>query len=225
MARGGVRCAAPIGTNEIWRAIWLRWLELGRGRSSGRHFGEVVAARPPPPAPRPKACSAPCDLRCARAGLGASFKPTTQARDDADGDDMGKWLWAERTISNRRKPSDSDRDVHTKFFTSKVRKVNTLHDVIQSESFTRKPRRNELFRSAAAKPVMVYCRPPDYTARDGLHIADGAEPWCGPARRLANPCVGRTSGAPSCALFHSPVPGPGHDTRYSPNVLWRPRFS
>ena len=43
----GVRCAAPIGTNEIWRAIWLRWLELGRGRSSGRHFGEVTA-RPAP---------------------------------------------------------------------------------------------------------------------------------------------------------------------------------
>ena len=33
--------------NEIWCAIWLRWLELGRGRSSGRHFGEV-AARPAP---------------------------------------------------------------------------------------------------------------------------------------------------------------------------------
>ena len=77
----------------------------------------------------------------------------------------------------------------------------------------------------AAKPVIVYCRPPDYTARDGLHIADGAEPWCGPARRLANPCVARTSGAPSCALFHSPVPGPGHVTRYSANVPWRPRFS
>ena len=43
----GVRCAAPIGTNEIWRAIWLRWLELGRGRSLGRHFGEVTA-RPAP---------------------------------------------------------------------------------------------------------------------------------------------------------------------------------
>ena len=27
------------------------------------------------------------------------------------------------------------------------------------------------------------------------------------ARRLANPCVARTSGAPSCALFHSPDPG------------------
>ena len=81
------------------------------------------------------------------------------------------------------------------------------------------------FRSATAKPVMVNCRPPDYTARDGLHIADGAEPWCGPARRLANPCVARTSGAPSCALFHSPVPGPGHVTRYSANVPWRPRFS
>ena len=34
-------------SNEIWRAIWLRWLELGRGRSWGRHFGEV-AARPAP---------------------------------------------------------------------------------------------------------------------------------------------------------------------------------
>ena len=43
----GVRCAAPIGTNEIWRAIWLRWLELGRGRSSGRHFGEVTARLAP----------------------------------------------------------------------------------------------------------------------------------------------------------------------------------
>ena len=82
-----------------------------------------------------------------------------------------------------------------------------------------------LFWSAAAKPVRVNCRPPDYTARDGLHMADGAEPWCGPARRLANPCVARTSGAPSRALFHSPVPGPGHATRYSANVLWRPRFS
>ena len=43
----GVRCAAPIGTNEIWRAIWLRWLDLGRGRSSGRRFDEVTA-RPAP---------------------------------------------------------------------------------------------------------------------------------------------------------------------------------
>ena len=43
----GVRCAAPIGTNKIWCAIWLRWPELGRGRSPGRHFGEV-AARPVP---------------------------------------------------------------------------------------------------------------------------------------------------------------------------------
>ena len=99
---------------------------------------------------------------------------------------------------------------------------------IQSESFTRKPRRSELFWafwSAAAKAVMANCRPPDYTAWEGLHIADGAEPWCGPARRLADPCVARTSGAPSRALFHSPVPGPGHATRYSANVPWRPRFS
>ena len=36
----------------------------------------------------------------------------------------------------------------------------SLQDATQSESFTRKPRRNELFRSAAAKPVMVHCRPP-----------------------------------------------------------------
>ena len=43
----GVRCTAPIGTNGTWRAIWFRWLELGRGRSAGRHFGEV-AARPAP---------------------------------------------------------------------------------------------------------------------------------------------------------------------------------
>ena len=101
----------------------------------------------------------------------------------------------------------------------------SLQDAIQSESFTRNPRRNELFQSASAKPVIVNCRPPDYTARDGLHIADGAEPWCGPARRLANPCVARTSGAPSCALFRSPVPGPGQVTRYSANVPWRPRFA
>ena len=74
------------------------------------------------------------------------------------------------------------------------------------------------------KPVRVNCRPPDYNARDGLHIADGAEPWCGPARRLADPCAARTSGAPSRALFHSPVPGPGHVTRYSAHVPCRPRF-
>ena len=43
----GVRYAATIGTNKTWRAIWLRWLELDRGRSPGRHFGEV-AARPAP---------------------------------------------------------------------------------------------------------------------------------------------------------------------------------
>ena len=104
----------------------------------------------------------------------------------------------------------------------------SLQDAIQSDFFTRKPRRNELFRSATAKPVMVYCRPPDYTARDGLHIADGVEPWCGPARRLANPRVARTSGCLRCALLR-PVsqsgPGPGHATQYSANVLWRPRFS
>ena len=115
------------------------------------------------------------------------------------------------------------------FFRQKCAKSTLLLDAIQSESFTRNPRRNELFWlfwiwSATAKAVKVNCRPPDYTARGGLRIADGAEPWCGPARRLANSCVARTSGAPSCALFHSPVPGPGHATRYSANALWRPRF-
>ena len=109
----------------------------------------------------------------------------------------------------------------------KCAKSISLPDATQSESFTRKPRRNELFRNATAKPVRVNCRPPDYTARGGLHIhiADGSEPWFGPARRLANPRVARTSGAPSCGLSHSPVPGPGHATWYSANVLWRPRFS
>ena len=56
-----------------------------------------------------------------------------------------------------------------------MRKSISEKVAIQSESFTRKPRRNELFRSATAKPVMVYCRPPDYTARGGLHVAEGAE--------------------------------------------------
>ena len=120
---------------------------------------------------------------------------------------------------------DDDGELLTpSFFRKKCAKSIPLQGAIQSESFTRKPRRNEHFRSTSAKPVIVNCRPPDYTARDGLHIADGAEPWCGPARRLASPCVGRTSGAPSCALFHSPVPGPGHVTRHSANVPWRPRF-
>ena len=116
-------------------------------------------------------------------------------------------------------------EAHQVFFRQKCAKSISLQDARQSESFTRKPRRNERFRSAAAKSAIVSCRPPDYTARDGLHIVDGAEQWCGPARRLANPCVGRTSGAPSCALFYSPVPGPGHATRYLANVLWCPRFS
>ena len=87
-------------------------------------------------------------------------------------------------------------------------------------------RSSGLFWTATAKAVVVNCRPPDYTARGGLHIADGAEPWCGPARRPANPCVARTSGAPSRALFHSPVPGPVHvtDPIFGPCALAPPAF-
>ena len=47
---------------------------------AGRRVGTSVKSRLAQP-PRSKACSAPCDLRYARAGLGASFKPTTRARD------------------------------------------------------------------------------------------------------------------------------------------------
>ena len=141
----------------------------------------------------------------------------------------GFWLCSARLNQQlqlaQQQKSEKNSWRHTKFFLQKCAKPISLLDVIQSESFTRKPRRNELLRSATAKPVRVNCPPPDYTARDGLQIADGAEPWRGPARRLANPCVARTSGAPSCAMFHSPVPRPGHATRYSANVLWRLRFS
>ena len=78
---------------------------------------------------------------------------------------------------------------------------------------------------ASAKLVKVNCRCRSGSALDGLHIANGAEPWRVPARRLADPCVARTSGALSRALFHSPVPGPGHDARHSGHVPRRPRFS
>ena len=67
----GVRCAAPIGTNEIWCAIWLRWLELGRGSSPGRHFGEV-AARPAPHYPQIE-------------GVLDALRPSVRAR----------WIWRE----------------------------------------------------------------------------------------------------------------------------------
>ena len=90
----GVRCAAPIGTNnKIRRAIWLRWLELGRGRSPGRHCGEVAAR----PAPQIE-------------GAFGALRPSIRARARWIWDCTEQWLWAERTISNRRKPpSDSDR--------------------------------------------------------------------------------------------------------------------
>ena len=48
------------------------------------------------------------------------------------------------------------------FFRQKCAKSMPLQGAIQSEFFTRKPRRNELFRSATAKPLIVNCRPPDY---------------------------------------------------------------
>ena len=46
----------------------------------GRRAGTSVKRRLAQPS-RSKARSAPCSLRCARAGFRASFKPTTQARD------------------------------------------------------------------------------------------------------------------------------------------------
>ena len=91
-----------------------------------------------------------------------------------------------------------------------VTRRHTKRILYQKTQTQRALRSSGLFWTATAKAVIVNCRPPDYTARGGLHIADGAEPWCGPARRPANPCVARTSGAPSRALFHSPVPGPVH---------------
>ena len=81
---------------------------------AGRRVGTSVKSRLAQP-PGSKACSAPYDLQYARAGLGAlaraCFKPTTQAR-DTDGIVCmeQQWLWAARTTSSRRKPSDSDRD-------------------------------------------------------------------------------------------------------------------
>ena len=76
----GVRCAAPIGTNEIWRAIWLSWLDLGRGRPSGRHFGEVTA-RPAPQDRRRVRRLATFGTRALDFLARALIKPTTQARD------------------------------------------------------------------------------------------------------------------------------------------------
>ena len=79
---------------------------------AGLRVGTSVKWRLAQP-PRSKACSAPCDLRYARAGLCASFKPTNYPSARYGWGDMEKWLWlwAERTTSNRRKPSDCGRDV------------------------------------------------------------------------------------------------------------------
>ena len=59
------------------------------------------------------------------------------------------------------------------FLRQKCAKPISPQGAIKSEPLTRKPRRNELFRSATVKPVVVYFRPLDYTARGGLHIAGG----------------------------------------------------
>ena len=120
---------------------------------------------------------------------------------------------------------------HANFFTLIVHKVNIVarrhtKRILYHKTQTQRALPS-LPEAPRQKPLWLIAVRPDSIARGGLHIADGAEPsWCGPARRLlANPCIARTSGAPSCALFHSPVPGPGHITRrYSAHVPWRPRF-
>ena len=104
----GVRCAAPIGTNKIWRAIWLRWLELGRGRSPGRHFGEVTARPAPQDLGRGVRRLATFGTRALDLARGLSQLPKRATRMVCG---MEQWLWAERTISNRRKPRGSGRGV------------------------------------------------------------------------------------------------------------------
>ena len=77
----GVRCAAPIGTNDIWRAIWLRWLDGSTSVEVGRRVGTSVKSRLAQPPRIVDVFDALRPSRYARAGLGAIFKPTTQARD------------------------------------------------------------------------------------------------------------------------------------------------
>ena len=60
---------APLGRFPPLRDIEAPFYSL--------RFLERRLAQPP----RSKVCSAPCDLRYARAGLGAGFKKTTQARE------------------------------------------------------------------------------------------------------------------------------------------------
>ena len=60
---------------------------------------------------------------------------------------------------------------HTKLLEEKCAWPISPQGAIQNESATRKPRRSEPTRSASAKPVVVNWRPPDYTARGGLHIS------------------------------------------------------
>ena len=97
----GVRCAAPIGTNEIWRAIWLRWLELSRGRSAGRHFGEVAARPAPPDRRRVRRRHATFGTRWLRPTRALRFKYTMQAR-STDG-----MAWSNGRGQITRSPTDA----------------------------------------------------------------------------------------------------------------------
>ena len=90
-------CGAHIGTNEIWRTIWLRWLKLGRGRSSGRHFGEVTAR----PAPQIEGVFDALRPSVRERWTWRKFKPTTQAR-DTDG-----MVWSNGCGVNAQPPTDA----------------------------------------------------------------------------------------------------------------------
>ena len=60
-----------------------------------------------------------------------------------------------------------------------MRKVNTVarRHTKRIIYLPENPDATSSFRSATAKPVIVNCRPPDYTARGGLHISHRG--WCG----------------------------------------------
>ena len=112
------------------------------------------------------------------------------------------------------------------FFTSIVRKVNIVtrrHP--KRESFTRKSGHNELFRALPGQRGET--RDSSLSSarlhRSGRPSLRG---WYGTVaqtssktRRPVHPCIARTSGAPSRALFHSPIPGPGHATRHHPSPV------
>jgi len=116
--------------NDTWlvfdvrrpKALMRSGARSGSGGSSsveaGRRVGTSAKWRLAQP-PRSKACSAPCDLRYARVGFSASFKPTTQAR-DTDG-----VVWSNGCGLNAQPPTDArqttlrvpDRDVPSCFVT------------------------------------------------------------------------------------------------------------